>query len=78
MKTGKTSSTKGTGDIVCPFFRSHSAVQINCEGIMDETTTAIAFRRAERKRFFQRTYCERECGMCEIHRMLMREKYSDE
>lgn len=45
---------------------------------MEGTTTAIIFRSAERKKFFQRTYCEGNCKMCEVYRMLMAEKYSDE
>lgn len=71
-------SNQGTRDIICPFFRLHGQKQIRCEGIMDGTATAIVFRSAERKKFFVRTYCEKNCQACEIYRMLMREKYNDE
>lgn len=72
------SSEKGTRDILCPFFRTHSSTEIHCEGFMEGTTQAMIFRRQERKEFFQRIYCKEQYQKCEYYRMLMREVYADE
>ncbi len=74
----KLSSTRGTRDIKCPFFRQHSSKQIHCEGVMEGCTNAIIFREEKGKSFYQHTYCERNFDKCEHYRVMMREIYQDE
>lgn len=72
------SSTAGTGNIKCPFFRRHGEYQISCEGVMEDSTTNVVFKTAKKKLFFLQTYCENHYEKCEYYRMLMQEKYKDE
>lgn len=73
----KVSSTAYTSEIRCPFFRSHSRVEIRCESVAERCTTAMLFEREEDKLFWQRTYCEDRCDYCEQHQAVMESKYSD-
>lgn len=45
---------------------------------MEDTVTALLFASPQTKRFFLRTYCEGRCKACEIYRMLMENKYTDD
>lgn len=45
---------------------------------MDGCTTAICFDSRRKKEAFQGVYCNENYAMCEIYRMLMREKYPEE
>lgn len=65
-------------DIKCPFFDNHAATMIRCEGIMDDCMHIMAFKDAEGKRFFMRTYCMDHYAKCEYYRMLMQEKYPED
>lgn len=77
-RADRVSGTRGTRDVVCPFFRLHGDREIRCEGIMEDTVTALLFRSPQTKRFFLRTYCAGRCKACEIYRMLMDNKYTDD
>ena len=74
----KLSSTRGTRDIKCPFFRQHSSRQIHCEGMMEGCSNALIFREESKKAFFLHTYCECNFDKCEHYRIMVNEIYQDE
>lgn len=76
--TSKLTKTTGTGKTRCPFFASHSATDIRCEGVMDGVSHGMHFKEAERKAFYKRTYCDGNYQACEYYRMLMTEKYDEQ
>jgi hypothetical protein len=82
MNEGRTkqrgaSTTRDTGFIVCPFFRSHNGFEINCEGYTDEMVCAFKYRAHRDKAQQQRIYCEDNYKYCEHYNALMLLKYSE-
>lgn len=69
--------TSNTREVRCPFYAAHSTHEIECEGVMDGCLHVMRFQAPERKRFYQRTYCEAMYDHCEYYRMIMAEKYAD-
>ena len=83
MKEGRTkqrgaSTTRDTGFIVCPFFRSHNGLEINCEGYTDDMVCAMKYKHTSLKRQQQTIYCEENYRYCEHYNALMMLKYHDE
>lgn len=74
----KTSATSHSREIVCPFFRSHSNVEIRCEAVDDRCRTCLLYERTDDKMQHQRIYCEDRYMCCEVARMLIREVYSED
>ena len=63
-------------DILCPFFRSHNAMEINCEGYTDEMVCAMKYRSVGSKKQQQHIYCEENYRYCEHYNALMAIKYN--
>lgn len=74
----KCSCSVHTRDILCPFFRRHSKIEIRCEAMMDRCSSALIFERECDKAWYQAQYCEERYEMCEHYLMLMQHKYEDE
>ena len=74
----KTSATAHSREIRCPFFRSHSSVEIRCEAPEDRCRTCLLYERTEDKRRHQEIYCEAHYECCEVARMLMRDVYGED
>lgn len=74
----KCSGSTKSRDILCPFFRRHSMIEIRCEAMMDRCSSALVFERQADKAFYQTTYCEKAYDKCEHYLMLMERKYSDD
>ena len=72
------SSTAGTGEIKCPFFVAHNATEVHCEGIMDDSKLILRYCRAGDKDKQCQIFCSEMYTYCEIYRMLMREKYTED
>lgn len=68
----------GARDVVCPFFRNHSSVEINCEGYTDDMICAMKYRRVEDKKRQQSIYCQDNYRYCEHYNALMMLKYNNE
>lgn len=70
---------KGKADAQCPFYRFDEAEKkrISCEGIVDESTLALTFRRKTGYKTQLEVFCCKHHKKCEIYRMLM-EKYEDQ
>ena len=82
MKEGRTnqrgaSSTRGTDYIVCPFFRSHNGLEINCEGYTDDMLCSMKYRQPCLKQQQQSIYCEKNYRYCEHYNALMMIKYKN-
>ena len=82
MKEGRTTSrgastTRGTDYIVCPFFRSHNGLEINCEGYTDDMMCAMKYKHVKDKSQQQHIYCEENYKYCEHYNALMLLKYSE-
>lgn len=71
------SSTQGTRGIVCPFFRSHNGLEINCEGYTDDAVCTMKFRQNSTKKTQQTIYCENNYKYCEHYIALMMLKYQE-
>lgn len=78
IKPEQPSETSGTGAITCPFFLAHSAHEIHCEGIVDDSRIILRFRQACDKKRQLRIFCSDHFKNCEIYRTLMRDKYGEE
>jgi hypothetical protein len=63
--------------VKCPFFRNDDGRRrINCEGITDQSITAVIFRTRGGYNTQIRVFCCEHYKKCEIYRMLMA-KYDD-
>lgn len=71
-------TNQGARDVLCPFFRNHSSVEINCEGYTDEMVVCMKYRRVEDKKKQQAIYCQENFRYCEHYNALMLLKYADE
>lgn len=83
MKQGRTEqrgacANQGSRDIVCPFFRSHNATEINCEGYHDDVVCAMKYRTTGSKKQQQLIYCQENYKYCEHYNALMLLKYNEE
>ncbi len=73
------SSTQGTSNIVCPFFRSVNRPRsIGCEGTDDGNTILIQFRTEGDFLRHIDAYCRRDCGACPVCLGLAEGKYGEE
>ena len=68
---------QGTRDIVCPFFRSHNGLEINCEGYSDNMVCAMKYNKKSDKQSQQAIYCENNYKYCEHYNALMMFKYEE-
>ena len=83
MREGRTekrgaSTTRAARDIVCPFFKSHNGLEINCEGYQDGMVCAMKYNRAGDKKQQQHIYCQENYRYCEHYNALMILKYADD
>ena len=64
--------------VQCPFYRKDVPArrQISCEGIMDESSLLLNYRRKADFEKQMEVFCCNKYTNCEIYRMLM-SKYSD-
>lgn len=73
-------SYKAQHDVQCPFFKFDDGKQkrIVCEGIIDECSLALIYRR---KRDYLKqldAFCCERYKYCEIYQILMKAKYDEE
>ena len=59
-----TSTTSGTGDILCPYFVAHSREQIICEGDIPDCRCSLLFKDEADKAQQQKLFCESNYKMC--------------
>ena len=71
-------SNQGARDILCPFFRSHNQMAINCEGYQDDVICSMRYHTAAAKSMQQTIYCEKNYMYCEHYNALMMLKYDEE
>ncbi len=65
-------------DVDCPFFRfDDGRFRITCEGIVDDSSTALIFHRKADYETQMRVFCCEHYKKCEIYRMLMENKYEE-
>jgi hypothetical protein len=65
--------------VKCPFFQNDDGRRrINCEGITDQSITAVIFRTRGGYGTQIRVFCCENYKKCEIYRMLMANKYDEE
>ena len=72
------SYTRATGSVCCPFFKGHSAHEIRCEGIVDNSYLSLMFQKECDMRLQERIFCEGRYKNCEVCRMLLRDKYEED
>lgn len=72
-----TSGTAGTADIRCPFFKSHGAMQITCEGVYRYSAITCRYQHAGAKDAVMRRRCESDYRRCPIYCMIMAYKYHE-
>jgi hypothetical protein len=66
-------------EVRCPFYQSDDGKRrIICEGIVDGSTIAVNYRRRADLQKQISIFCACHYEKCEIHRMLMNEKYKEE
>lgn len=56
--------------ILCPFYKSHEAVRIYCEGVRDDCRNGLWFFRKEPRRQYMSEFCKKDYKECMIYRML--------
>ena len=83
MKQGRTkergaSTIRAARDIVCPFFKSHNGLEINCEGYHDGMVCAMKYNSTTNKKQQQTIYCQEHYQYCEHYNALMLLKYSED
>lgn len=62
--------------VKCPFFISSSDKCITCEGITDDCTLTLEFRKNKMKKQYRRNNCEEDYEDCELYKTLER-KYEE-
>lgn len=60
--------------IICPFFRCHSYVEIGCEGITDDSSIRLIFGDRAAREIQERVFCKENYENCELYRAI-HEKY---
>lgn len=73
-------SYKAQADVQCPFFKFDEPKRnrIVCEGIVDGSSLALIYCRKRDYDTQMRVFCCEHYKRCEIHRMLMENKYDEE
>lgn len=71
------SSTSGTGEVRCPFFKGHGRNEIVCEGLVDRSSIILRYQSTGDKEMQSTLYCKGLYSYCEIYNMLMRAKYDE-
>jgi len=67
-----------SGDVLCPFYKGRSLLEISCEGLFDGVTlTRLIFPRKTIIDFHFINYCTKKYKYCELYRMIL-DKYPDE
>ena len=61
---GRMSTTSGTGGIHCPFFKAHSLVDIECEGVTDQSVILQHYRRKGDKDVQLLAFCSDRYKYC--------------
>ncbi len=61
----------------CPFFHSHTAQNVICEGIVDNSTDNVGFSRGGAKKLHFELYCCFKYEQCPRYKPLM-EKYGED
>lgn len=65
-------------DVGCPFYRTDDGShKITCEGIIDDSTLAIYFRKKKDYEIHISVFCCDHYQNCEVHQMLL-EKYKEQ
>ena len=65
-------------DVRCPFYKfDDGAKRITCEGLIDESSLALIYRRKRDYEAQIMNFCCEHYGNCEIYRMLM-DKYEED
>lgn len=67
----------GAEEIKCPFFRSHTNVEILCEGVTDDSTIRMLFRNRKGRERQEQIFCAGRYENCEIYRAIMKAKYDE-
>lgn len=67
----------GAEEVKCPFFRSHTYVEILCEGVTDDSTIRMLYRNRKGREKQERIFCADRYKNCEIYRAIMSAKYDD-
>ena len=66
-------------EVKCPFYKyDDGRFRITCEGILDESSLAMIFHKKADFETQMRVFCWEHYPKCEIHRMLMENKYPEE
>lgn len=58
------STTAGTGGIHCPFFKAHNTVNIECEGIAEQSTILLHYRKKGDKDIQLEAFCSGRYKYC--------------
>jgi len=73
----KEKSSHGTAEVLCPFFRAHSPLEIGCEGITDSTVIKLIFSGKKERDLHESIFCAMHYRNCELYRAIM-EKYEED
>ena len=58
--------------ILCPFYKSHDAVRIYCEGINEKCRNGLWFSSKDPRKEYMSTYCKKDYKACAIYQMLVK------
>lgn len=64
--------------VVCPFYKYHTAALIRCEGLVPDTTVGQCFADPPAREAHMRLFCRRAFKNCEHCAALLAYKYTDE
>ena len=65
-------------EVICEFYRYDDGKRrITCEGLVDDSSTALIFHKKEDFERQFTVFCCEHCSKCEIYRMLMENKYNE-
>lgn len=67
---GRRTYERHAADILCPFFVGKERNKIVCEGLIDGSTTSMAFKNSAVCFAWQEDYCAGSYGSCGIASML--------
>lgn len=68
--------TSNEASIQCPFYKTITTKNINCEGVTETCNLSLMFISSEEKELYRRLYCERQYKDCKVCKML-ESKYDD-
>ena len=73
------SGSYAAASVRCPFFKGDNGQQrITCEGLVDDSSIALIYRRKADYEVQMHTFCQNKYKNCEIYRMLMEMKYEED